>query len=140
MRTLLIALAVGCGGDDGGSAKDASSIDGPPRDAAIDAPPDGPTSVQRVTCPPTVAETVTTTMTGQYAWVPASITIKVGDIVKFAPGSIHRVVPHTTKESDPGMNSGSTGEVRCLQFTVARAYNYQCAPHPAMEGLVTVTN
>lgn len=37
-RWLLAWVLVGCGGDDGGSAKDASSIDGPPRDAAIDAP------------------------------------------------------------------------------------------------------
>lgn len=138
MRAWLLAcLVVGCGGDDGGNVRDASQVDGPPRDAAIDAPPDAPTAVRRVPCPATVAMTVTT---ASFMWSPLSISITRDQIVKFQPESIHRVVPHMTKPTDFGMSSGSTGEVRCLQFTQVGAFNYQCGPHPAMEGLVTVTN
>jgi plastocyanin len=138
IRFLLVALLAGCGGGSNPPGQDdAASIDGPPRDAAIDALPDAPTLVQRVTCPSTPAATV---MTSNFMFTPATVNVVVGGIVRFAPENIHRVVPHMTKPSDPGMNSGSTGEVRCLQFTAVGAFNYQCGPHPSMEGLVTVTN
>jgi plastocyanin len=138
MRTLVLAcLLVGCGGDDGGTMQDGSLIDGPPRDAAIDAPPDAPTAVRRMPCPTTPAATVTT---ATFAWTPASVSIKTNQIVKFAPESIHRVVPHASKPTDSGMNSGAVGEVRCLQFTATGTFNYQCGPHPSMEGVVQVTN
>lgn len=141
MRACLLAcLLVGCGGDDGGNVKDASSVDGLPRDAAIDAPPDAPTAVRRVTCPAAPKATITTTSTGQYAWVPMTLAVNQNDIVRFMPESIHRVVPHATKPTDFGMNSGATGEVRCLQFTQVGTFNYQCGPHPAMEGVITVSN
>ncbi|MDQ3340078.1 MAG: hypothetical protein M4D80_33380 [Myxococcota bacterium] len=133
-------VLVGCGGDDGGSVKDAPGVDGLPRDAAIDALPDAPTAVRRVVCPVTPKATVTTTSSGQYAWVPTSLAVKANDIVRFMPENIHRVVPHASKPTDFGMNSGATGEVRCLQFTEVGTFNYQCGPHPSMEGVVTVTN
>jgi plastocyanin len=133
---LLVCLVAGCGGD-GGGAKDASLTDGPPRDAAIDAPPDAPTAVRRVTCPSTPDATV---MTSSFMFAPASVSINVNEIVKFAPENIHRVVPHATKPTDPGLNSGATGEVRCLQFTQVGEFNYQCGPHPSMMGVVQVTN
>jgi plastocyanin len=138
MRACLLAcLLVGCGGDDGGSVKDAPGVDGPPRDAAIDAPPDAPTAVRRVPCPATPKATV---VTASFMWSPASVPIKTNDIVRFMPENIHRVVPHASKSTDFGMNSGATGEVRCLQFTQVGTFNYQCGPHPSMEGVVTVTN
>lgn len=141
MRWLLLAcVAASCGGDEKGHAKDAATIDGPPRDAAIDAPPDAPTAVRRVDCPSQPAATVTTTTTGQYAWVPADLTIEVGDIVQFDPGSLHRVVPHMSKPSDDGLSTGASGEVRCLQFTQPGTFNYQCGPHPVTEGIVRVAN
>ena len=137
---LLFVLACGGGGDGGGN-KDATTIDGPPRDAAPDAPPDALSSVVRVDpCPANVAETVTTTNTPNFAFVPSSITINVNDVVKFSPGSIHNVVPHPTKPTDPGLRTGATGEERCLQFTMTGTFNYRCGPHPSMEGVVQVTN
>ena len=138
MRTWLFACVLaGCGGGDG-DAKDATAMaDGPPRDAAIDAPPDAPTAVRRVACPATPKATVTT---ASFMWSPMTVSVNVGDIVKFMPENIHRVVPHVSKPTDFGMNSGATGEVRCLQFTQTGAFNYQCGPHPAMEGVVNVSN
>lgn len=139
MRTRLIAcLVVGCGGGSSPPVKDATAIDGPPRDAAIDAPPDAPTAVRRVACPQTADATVTTETSGPYAFVPPDLTISVGDIVMFSPRSLHNVVPHDSLPSDPGLNSGATGEVRCLQFTVAGEFNYQCSPHPVTTGIIRV--
>ena len=136
MRRLLLLGLFACGGD-GGSAKDAASIDGPPRDAAPDAPPDAPTAVRRVDCPNAPNATVTTT---NFMFMPATVSVPVDGIVKFMPENIHNVVPHPTKPSDPGLRSGATGEVRCLQFTTSGAFNYRCGPHASMEGVVNVTN
>ena len=112
--------------------------DGPPRDAAIDAPPDAPTAVRRVACPATPKATITT---ASFMWSPMSVSVNVGDIVKVMPESVHRMIPHPTKPTDSGMSSGTTGEVRCLQFTTAGEFNYVCAPHPqAMQGVVNVSN
>jgi plastocyanin len=136
----VVCLVAACGGD-GSTAVDASSIDGPPRDAAIDALPDAPTAVRRVEpCPEIVAQTVTTTNTPNFAFTPSNISISVGDIVRFAPANIHSVIPHPTKPSDPGLRNGATGEVRCLQFTQSGTFNYRCGPHASMEGVVVVTN
>lgn len=138
MRAWLLAcLVVGCGGGSNPPVDDASSIDGLPRDAAIDALPDAPTLVRRVDCPATPAAEV---KTSNFMFTPSTVNIVAGDIVKFAPENIHRVVPHASKPTDPGLNSGSTGEVRCLQFTASGEFNYQCAPHPTMEGRVIVAN
>ena len=79
-------------------------------------------------------------MTSSFMFAPASVSINVNEIVKFAPENIHRVVPHATKPTDPGLNSGATGEVRCLQFTQVGEFNYQCGPHPSMMGVVQVSN
>jgi plastocyanin len=131
-------LLLGCGGDDGGGAKDASSlVDGLPRDAAVDALPDALTAVQRVACPSTAVMTITT---ANFAFTPTPLSVARNAIVKFAPEAIHRIIPHATKPTDPGMSSGPSGEERCVQFTMAGEYNYQCAPHPSMQGVVTVTN
>jgi plastocyanin len=137
---LLFVLACGGGGEGGDKKTDAATVDGPPRDAAPDAPPDAPSSVVRVDpCPPDnqLAETVTTS---NFVFTPANISINVNDIVKFAPEAIHNVIPHPTKPSDPGLRSGATGEVRCLQFTMTGTFNYRCQPHASMEGVVQVSN
>ena len=135
---LLACLLAGCGGDDGGSVKDASGVDGLPRDAAIDAPPDAPTAVRRVACPPTADATITTTTTGQYAWVPDDLTMRVGEVVRIDPGSLHRASPHLVKPTDDGLTSGAPGEIRCLLFTQVGTYNFQCGVHPVTEGIVRV--
>jgi plastocyanin len=81
---------------------------------------------------------ITTEMTGPYSYIPESVTISVGDIVMFSPRSIHNVVPHTSLPTDPGLTSGATGEVRCVQFTTPGEFHYQCSPHPTTMGVVRV--
>ena len=137
MRALWLLCLVACGGDGGGGGKDGSTTDGPPRDAAPDAPPDAPTAVRRVDCPPQPDATVTTS---NFMFTPATVSIKVNNVVRFAPELDHNVIPHPTRPSDPGLRSGQLGEVRCLQFTTAGSFNYRCQPHGGMEGVVQVTN
>ena len=136
MRGLWLLCLVACGGG-GDGGKDGATVDGPPRDAAPDAPTDAPTAVRRVDCPAQPNATVTTS---GFMFTPMNITIKANEIVRFAPASEHNVIPHPTKPSDPGLRTGQLGEVRCLQFTTTGTYNYRCQPHGGMEGSVQVTN
>jgi plastocyanin len=133
---LWLAWLAACGGD-GSTDVDAARIDSPLRDAAVDVMPDAPSAVVRIACPTAPAATITTS---NFMWMPPSVSIKVNEVVKVAPENLHRMVPHPSKASDPGMSSGATGEVRCLQFTTTGAFNYRCGPHPSMEGVVNVTN
>jgi plastocyanin len=135
-RLFAIALVAGCGGD-GGNDIDATTSDGPPRDAAVDALPDAITAVVRVTCPSAPNATI---MTSNFAFVPSSLQVRVNDVVKLMPEPIHRIIPHASLPSDPGLRSGASGEVRCVQFTMTGNFNYQCAPHPMMVGVVMVSN
>ena len=138
----LLAFVLACGGgEDGGGMKDATLIDGPPRDAAPDAPPDAMSSVIRVDpCPPD-ADLAATITTSNFAFTPANVSINVNDIVKLAPENIHNVIPHPMKPSDDGLRSGPVGgPARCVQFTTTGTFNYRCGPHSSMEGVVQVTN
>jgi hypothetical protein len=135
MRALWLACVLAACGGDGSPAADAHP-DSPLRDASVDAPPDGPTAVRRVNCPSNPDGTITT---NNFAFVPPSLSIMRNQIVKLMPENIHSVIPHPTKPSDPGLRNGATGEVRCVQFTEAGAFNYRCGPHASMEGVVNVT-
>lgn len=110
-------------------------VDGLPRDAAPDAPPDAPTAVRRVDCPTTPNATVTTS---NFMFMPATVSVPVNGIVRFMPEGIHNVVPHPTMPSDPGLRTGATGEERCLQFTMTGPFHYRCGPHASMVGVVNV--
>ncbi len=80
--------------------------------------------------------------TDKLLFVPASATVKVGDVVEFKNIG---VVPHdiTFQDADDGcltdasFAAGATWEVR---FTVAGIYNYLCVLHePNMKGVITVS-
>lgn len=98
-------------------------------------------SVQKVTCPATVALTVTTIAAapnGAYAYAPSSAnpTIAVGDIVHFQLASSHNAVPAPNKSSDPGLNVGFGGDA-CLKFTKVGTFNFYCSAH-TFYGAITV--
>ena len=134
MRALWLLGLIACGGG-GDGGKDGATVDGPPRDAAPDAPTDAPTAVRRVDCPTMPDATITT---NNFAFMPLTVSINVNEIVMLMPEDIHSVIPHPSKPSDPGLRNGATGEVRCVQFTEVGTFNYRCGPHASMEGVVTV--
>lgn len=125
---LLLTLTA-CGGDDSNSS---------PADASVPSDTGGGStnSVQTVTCPSTVALTVTTTSQYVYAPTSATPTISVGDVVHFMMASTHNAVPKPGLSSDPGLNVGFGGNV-CLKFTKAGTFNFYCTAHN-FSGAITV--
>ncbi len=73
-----------------------------------------------------------------FAFSPAAITAKVGDVVAFTnedPAS-HTA---TLDEGDCGTDSLGTGASEGLTFSAAGTYPFHCAIHSTMTGTITVT-
>lgn len=76
-----------------------------------------------------------------YAYSPATITVKVGTTVTWTNKDN---VEHTVT-TDPGapaaIESGLFGNGKSFSYTFTKAgtYAYHCQPHPYMKGTVTVT-
>lgn len=72
------------------------------------------------------------------AFVPANLTIAVGDTVRFTnlDGA-----PHTATSTAAGLDTGrlSRGQVGELTFANAGTFPYVCAIHGSMRGTITVT-
>lgn len=94
---------------------------------------------------PTVTDfrdsTVARVVVKNYAFLPASITIKAGQSVKWKQCG-PELDPHTAT-SDPGAAEAFDGDlgpkaVFTKVFTVAGSNPYHCSPHPEMTGTVTV--
>lgn len=124
-----LGLAACGGGDDPPAGVDA------PVNPGVDAPP---STVQEVT--PCTGEAATIESTGGFRFDngagSSSVTINVGEIVKFVSGSSHNVIP-VMPNSDPGLSVGF-GATKCLRFTQAGTFNFRCQPHPSMTGSVVV--
>jgi plastocyanin len=128
---LVMTILAACGGDDSPAPKDAGS-DGSLVDARlVDSGPDAFQSVVTVTC----AGTEPTVMTNGFAYDPATITINVGQAIKFVMPAEHNVVPASTG-SDPGLRV-PFNTTRCLQFNATGTFGYFCGPH-GFTGSVTV--
>ena len=75
-----------------------------------------------------------------FAFEPASITVKVGTLVTWTNQDS---VAHTVT-SDEGVKGPSSeliekGKTYSFMYTKAGTYTYFCTPHPYMKGTVTVT-
>ena len=92
----------------------------------------------------TIADTVD--MTNALTFDPATITVNVGDVIKWDNGS---ALPHTSTSGTGGVTpapdgkwdtgSVSGGGSACVQFLAAGTYDYYCTIHPTtMTGTVTV--
>jgi plastocyanin len=102
--------------------------DGPP---TVDAPS---ATVMAVTCPATVAETITTQAA---SFDKPTATISRGAIVKFVSTSTHPIGPFPGGQmTDPGIVVGE-GQTKCLMFTAAGTFKYICTVHSYL-GTITV--
>jgi plastocyanin len=74
-----------------------------------------------------------------FAFTPATVTVKVGTTVKWGNKDNVR---HTITGDDGTWGSGpfSKGETFTFTFTQAGTYTYHCSPHPAMKGTVIVVS
>lgn len=113
-----------------GSPSDAARTDAPaPADASVDAPPDAPVAatVVTVTCPATPAKSITASNSNDQTYMPSSVSITVGQVVKFTMPSSHDVEPNPTM-SDPGLRVDFS-ETKCLSFTRPGTFGFHCGPH-----------
>ncbi|HEX4419601.1 MAG TPA: hypothetical protein VH165_16925 [Kofleriaceae bacterium] len=117
---MLITLAA-CGGDDGNKATPDAAA--PATDAAT-----ATATVKTVTCPATPAAMVMSTADNDTTFMPASTTVHVNDIVKFAMASTHNVAPYTGMPTDPGLKV-DFGATACLQFTATGTFTFLCTAH-----------
>jgi len=112
-----------------GSPSDAARTDAPaPADASVDAPPDAPVAATVVTvaCPASPAGTITAT-NDKDLYMPNSVTITVGQVVRFSMPTDHNVAPDDTM-SDPGLRVNYS-ETKCLMFTLKGTFGFHCVPH-----------
>jgi plastocyanin len=72
-----------------------------------------------------------------FAFVPASVTVKVGDTVQFVNEDS---TPHTATSSDKSFDSGNLDQNAKWSYTFKKAgtYAYICTYHPYMKGTVVV--
>ena len=98
------------------------------------------TDISPTTAPTAAASSATEVAIANFAFNPASLTVKVGTTVKWTNSDS---VAHTVT-SDTGLfDSGdlSQGQSFSYTFTTAGTYPYHCTPHHAkMAGTVIVTN
>jgi plastocyanin len=151
---VVIALAPGCGDDDGGDddvVVDANGGGGPDAPVTPDAPPaadapvgddGGGAAVVEVDCASVSADEQVEMQ--NLVFSPAEITITAGQVIEWVNLELP---PHTVTSGNRGggdagdlFDSGNlaNGETYCLRFDEVGAYDYYCAIHPGMDGLVTV--
>jgi plastocyanin len=72
-----------------------------------------------------------------FAFVPASVTIPAGSIVRFVEDD---ETPHTVTATDHSFDSGNLNQKDTWKHTFATAgtYTYSCTYHPYMKGTVIV--
>ena len=73
-----------------------------------------------------------------FAFAPAQITAKVGDVVAFSNGD---TTAHTATLDDGSCTTGNIvpGTTGALVFTAAGTYPFHCAIHSSMKGTITVS-
>jgi plastocyanin len=121
LLALLITLAAhGC------SSSSSSTPDAPPAVA----------TVMAVTCPATPDATIMSSDSNLSSYMPGSVSISVGQIVKFTMSSSHNVAPSLTATTDSGLNVGF-GATACLKFTKPGTFGFFCTVH-SFTGTVTV--
>ena len=83
---------------------------------------------------PSSAKTYTISI-ANFAFSPASISINAGDTITWTN---HDSVPHQIAGNSFGSSPLSNGQSYSFKFNSAGTYNYHCAIHPSMTGIITV--
>lgn len=88
----------------------------------------------------TAPANTTSVMIKDFAYSPASITVKVGDTVTWTneDSMAHTVTADDGVANGPDSESLGKGDSYSFKFTKAGTYTYHCTPHPYMKGTVTV--
>ncbi|MCX5580321.1 cupredoxin domain-containing protein [Kaistia terrae] len=82
------------------------------------------------------AETITVKVS-KLAFVPASVTAKIGDTIEWANADfVDHTATATDKAFDVKLPAGKTGSVTLSQ---AGTFPYFCRVHPMMKGTIAVT-
>ncbi len=136
----LLASAAACSSEhtapDAPAAHDAARlVDAPPHpiDAlGIDAPPATVVVVDCATVTPAAS-----VITMSFAYVPMSVSIAIGQVVKFTLEAEHDVAPDPAAAmTDSGLRL-NFGDIGCLKFTAPGTFGYECLAH-SFKGSVTV--
>ncbi len=90
-------------------------------------------TVQMVTCPATPAGTITTSDAVD-GYMPTSVTINAGQVVKFTTSASHDVSPDS---SSPAALHIPFNMTACLMFTQSGTFGFHCSVH-AFQGSVVV--
>jgi plastocyanin len=138
LAAILLLLLSACSG--GTAATAAPASEAPATEApAGESPAASESAAGEAACAPSTDEgTATGTMAG-FAFSPATITAKVGDVVTWTNNDS---TPHTaTVQSDAtctteNLASGASGSIA---FNVAGSYDFFCKIHPNMTGKVEVS-
>ena len=95
------------------------------------------TTTTSVSTTSTIGPTTTQVLISGFQFIPAGITINVGDTVVWTNKDSAQ---HTVESSDNTFKSGvlSNGDTYSFTFTNAGSHNYICGIHPSMHGSVTV--
>lgn len=86
------------------------------------------------------ASTATAIAIQNFAFAPASTTVKVGTTVTWTnqDSASHNVV-ETDGQAGPQSSTLANGQSYSFTFAKAGTYHYHCSFHPSMTGTVTVT-
>jgi plastocyanin len=106
--------------------------------AEVAATVDPTTSGQPVIAPPSVSGEGVEVEIEDFAFVPGSVTIKVGTTVTWTNKDN---VGHTATSDDGVFDSGILGKGSSFSYTFTKAgtYGYFCKPHPYMVATIVVT-
>lgn len=81
----------------------------------------------------------TITASPALAFTPATLTVKAGDVVTFAFGSVAHNVFFDATAGAPSDISGQNANVSVQRtLTTAGSYHYICHIHPSMQGTIVV--
>jgi plastocyanin len=88
--------------------------------------------------PSTTAGTVAATI-ANFAFSPATITAKVGDVVTWTNNDSTAHTATLTSEASCDTGNIAAGATGSIQFNTAGSYDYMCKIHPNMTGKIEVS-